>query len=807
MKRALAGGSRRRLDPAPGALAGRPARWRVGLLAGLLLLLALPSRSTLAQSPELAFEVSMPWQGWFAEDAWMPLWIEVEGDRRDRDLELRALTAKASYALALELPAGARKRLPLLVWLDAADRRAGSLQVELVEARGERLAETRLALQSLGQARLSLALGGVDALPAGLEADPRQSRALTLAPEDLPEAALGWAAVDRLILGGAALDRLGDAQRTALRQWVALGGQLFLAGGAAEAGALERLPEGLRPARAGALRGVPRLSSLAALAGRAGPRGTAQLLTLSPLPGAEQPLVSDEGLPLAAQRRYGDGVVTALAFDPAAAPFLGWDGMPALWSALDLPRPGSAWREEPPRSAWMAAGIDDGRGLPPLGWALLVLGAYILLVGPLGYLLLARWRRLDLAWLAIPIVALATSGLLFGIGRGLRDRTPRLYQLTVLRALPEVGLARIGGYLALSAPDAGPRELVVPLGLARPAADPGPARLDVRFEAEGSRLRGLASGQTEPSGLALDAIVDWPAGAAPEPLRLAEGRLNGRLVLPPGPDLAEALLLTPGGREVLGDLAPGAERSVDARYAPESPIELEARGMRGHLLAAAFASGAQPPSALATSFQMRGFAHPEAVLAGWSAEPPLAPSLVGVEAELLSETLVLLRLPIGLGSSMRFVEGSATRRSPESAARCGPAGAVLTPGYDLAEFAFPLGAGRPLPYAVWLSILGPSGDALAASGPVQVRVAVWDPAAGAWLDFDRMAAGSSAQIPRLVTRQEGRDQIRLRLARDPQDGLRAWEALREQCWEPRLSIVEGAPPDGASGEDAGAEDG
>lgn len=811
------------------------ARWFGAALLAFACSAMFPSVSKGQAADEIQIDLQAPWQGWYAEGRWMPLWVELRNPGPGRRVRLRALAQRASYEVSVELPAGAEKRLPLMVYLDASDRQQEHLPVELVGAEAELLARSTLRLKALGRRRLSLALLPAAAeLPAGLDRPASLVELLRPRPEDLPEDVLGWAAVDRILLGELRPGAMSDVQREALRQWVGLGGHLLLA-----PGALDGLPQALRPAEAGAVRTVDGLRSLGALAGDAGPRGRITLNRLDPAPDARAPLVTEEGLPLALRRPYGDGLVTVLAFDPGRAPVAAWPGLSALWQSLDRSRPNSAWSEPPPDAAWMATGIR-ARELPPaLGGLLLLLLAYIVLVGPINQAVLARRGRPEWAWISIPALALATSLMVLGLGLARRGQALETHQRTVLRAVPGAGLAMVDAYIGLRSPRSRQQDLWLARGLALPVA-----KADGGFSTAiaiqqlgppgglGSALAGLPLEPEMLSGFMVQAVLPWPesepGGPAAEPggpaveatskippLRREGPALSGSLPNPLGRNLMDAQLLAPGGAARLGDLPADARATAHLAYEPARPLSLDARGPRGHLLAALLDDGSGPASAFAATFQMRALERPDALLVGWLSEPPLgfrlarfgedgpappdaAEEIAAKEGDLPldAETLAYAHVPIELGSAgMVFVEGTATRRAAGSAEACGAAAAVLTPEYDFAEFSFALAAGEPLPYAVWLSLIGPrledagkAGD----TGPLALRIALWDPQSEDWLDFERMSSGSSLPIPRLITRLDGRDLIRLRLSLDRGRGLRVWEGLRDRCWEPRISIARGA---------------
>jgi len=64
---------------------------------------------------------------------------------------------------------------------------------------------------------------------------------------------------------------------------------------------------------------------------------------------------------------------------------------------------------------------DAGVSVPPIGALLIILIAYLVIIGPVLWFLLRRSRREPLLWLAVPAVALVTTLGVYGFGRSLRD--------------------------------------------------------------------------------------------------------------------------------------------------------------------------------------------------------------------------------------------------------------------------------------------------------------------------------------------------------------------------------------------------
>src|SRR5215831_1849985 len=204
---------------------------------------------------------------------------------------------------------------------------------------------------------------------------------------------------------------LSQTQVQALRDFVGFGGTLVVAGGSDWRRSVAPLPAELLPIRPQSTATVS-LAPLAALSGatvdaRAVPAATGSLAS-----GARSLLDSADGAPLVAELTYGAGKVLELAYDPSGdgtgqTPYatLGWTQ--ALGRSIEQvpgsgPMATSMLGPDPGFTALLPSAGDAP--LPPLWLVGVVLLAYVLIAGPLGYLL-ARRRlgRPALFWAAVPL--------------------------------------------------------------------------------------------------------------------------------------------------------------------------------------------------------------------------------------------------------------------------------------------------------------------------------------------------------------------------------------------------------------------
>jgi hypothetical protein len=143
--------------------------------------------------------------------------------------------------------------------------------------------------------------------------------------------------------------------------------------------------------------------------------------------GQLQPGASGEAwagqLPVVASMDYGGGKVTALAFDYAAAPFKQNPALAQLLVDNTLQVSNSAGVRDtflhPESVSLILKGLTEAKPISP-GYVLLFLLLYIVLIGPINFLILRRMKRRTLVWATIPVIIVAFAW--FGLNTGYLTR-------------------------------------------------------------------------------------------------------------------------------------------------------------------------------------------------------------------------------------------------------------------------------------------------------------------------------------------------------------------------------------------------
>src|SRR6202049_2353260 len=308
---------------------------------------------------------------------------------------------------------------------------------------------------------------------------------------DFPTSVLDLTGLQAIVVDGFDSASLSPAQMRALTDFVGLGGNLVITGGAVWRGTLLPLPPEVLPLRPNNTH-EESLQPLADLAGHTSSLTAA--LTTGDLLGGKSALEGPDHLPLVVEGSYGSGRITLLAFDPLADPIasdgplseIAWaQGLArsiAVTAAVQ-PYPGKVF--VPPGAAVGAPGgvsfgpngpvqsfadafvgvivQSPGATTPPVLLLRLILLAYVALPGPVASLVLRSMRRRELLWATAPIGALIFTMASYGIGFGSHG-TDFVDNAVELQRISPNGTLQAYSYQGLYAPQRGDHVISLPPG-------------------------------------------------------------------------------------------------------------------------------------------------------------------------------------------------------------------------------------------------------------------------------------------------------------------------------------------------------
>jgi hypothetical protein len=571
-------------DPDPSPLTVRPTRgarrpaWaRRGVLAAILGVLILPA---LSATPALAvddltMEATVLLDGHTRTGSWVAIDVHLTNAGPAVAGELRLAggsQGRTRFSTIVDLPTQSDKVYRMYVQPPAFGR---ELKMDLVD--GSTVIATTKATYALHDP-LQLVIGIVAERPGdiigSLNLLPNMNNVapLTIAldPADLPERVEAWGTLDRLIWQDTDSSRLTPLQLDALRGWVAGGGRLVIVGGTSGPSSLGSFPDALLPYRPTTTTDVT-AATLGGLLGEV-PSNATDVPALSGSLSGGRALASIGGRAVAAERAYGSGSVTIIGFDPTVAWLAGTDAGDGLWRRLLPPRTASGPVLTDDSQIVSAVSQLPSLALPPIGGLVALLGAYILLIGPINYLVLRRLDRREWAWVTMPVLIASFAIGAYGFGSALRGSDLIVNEVAIVRGAPGAtdGVAQV--YLGVFSPSRGTFQLRVPGGalLSSPISgdffggDGTTASLDV-IQGDPARVRDLGVGFGSLRTVRAETAVTVPLVFAD--IRLEDGRLQGTVRNDSTETLLKPAVVLGGTVAVLEDLAPGATATVDVALA------------------------------------------------------------------------------------------------------------------------------------------------------------------------------------------------------------------------------------------------
>jgi hypothetical protein len=418
------------------------------------------------QSP-FTLEVRAGYDGGYRTGEWFAVEVNIGNDGPDVSAVLEwsfpGQPEEQTFQRAIELPRGARKRILLDVFAGGFARNG---LVRLLDGSNE-LVRQDVNLESFDESVFLIGVVSSDpALLNSLEAQQvagfSNTRVRHITTSGLPESPAELRGLNALFLHDVDTAALGPAQREAIGLWVSQGGQLVISGGVnaqkVSGGLLDLLPV---QAPGALVQG-----DLAPLAGLANtntlpPNANIAISQAQPRPQAEQ---VPPGSGLIYRWRYGSGLVLFSAFYLSS--LRGWAGEGALWGQLLerqptlLPGAGATLH----RFNLLDRGVLDlpALNLPSTWTILLFLLIYILIIGPLNYVVLRRLRRLEFAWLTIPLIVLSFAAGLYLVGRVVRGGQPQFNQVAVVQGVEGQNRGAATSFIGLFSPSRSSYTLAFP---------------------------------------------------------------------------------------------------------------------------------------------------------------------------------------------------------------------------------------------------------------------------------------------------------------------------------------------------------
>lgn len=554
-------------------------RLRRPVLALIAALLAFgPVALPVAAASNVTLEARALLQGHTRAGSWMTVEVRVSNGGPAVTGELRLAGGSQGhtrFGVAVDLPTGSRKSFFLHAQPPAFGR---SLTVDLVSA-GSTVASTDVAylvhdasqlVVGVVAARPQAIVAELD-LPAGVNGAP--AVVVPLAIADLPDRVEAWATLDRLVWQDVDSNQLSKGQLAALRGWLAAGGRLVVTGGTGGIATLAAFPDDLLPYRPTATVDLPAAAIAPLVEGL--PADAPDLPSMAGSVTRGRSLLSVGDRAVAAEMTYGSGSVTLLGFDPATPSLVAVKGIAALWQ-----------RYLPPRFSGGGVAVDNDSNLisavaqlpvlalPPVGGLLLLLAAYVLIIGPINYLVLRRLDRRELAWVTMPVLVVGFAVASYAYGSLVRGGEVILNEIAIVRGGSGVTDGQAQVYLGLFSPTRGTYDVTLPGGalVASPISaefggGTGADSLDV-LQGDPARVRGLEIGYGSLRAIRADTPTTVPR--LDVSLALKDGVITGRIDNTSDEPLEQVAVVVGNSVAVVGDLA--AHSSGNVSLTPASNL-------------------------------------------------------------------------------------------------------------------------------------------------------------------------------------------------------------------------------------------
>jgi hypothetical protein len=549
----------------------RVVRVAVAFAVGGLLVLGLLAPAAVSADAGFTMTARALIQGHVRQGAWFAIAVDIANAGPTVTGELRVgggTDSKTRFGIPVELATGSRKTYILYAQPPTF---GGSVKVQLVN--GEQVvAEAQVAIALHDQSQL--VVGVVSENPAKIVSELKllpspggaPAAIATLTTDDLPERLQAWAPLDRLIWQDVDASSLTPAQLAALRGWIAGGGRLVIVGGTAGADSLAAFPDDILPYRPTAVLDADPSALRPILGGM--PDGATTLTAYAGDPGTGHVLATSGDRVIAADRKLGNGSITLLGFDPTTSWIAKGDAWDTpLWRRLLPSRSGGTVSLADDQTIVAAVTNLPSLALPPIGGVLVLLFGYILLVGPVNYLVLRRLDKREWAWFTVPALILVFTAGSFGIGGLMRGSEVIVHEVGIVRGAPGTDAAVASSYLGVFSPNRGTYQASVQGDALLSSPMNGEffgngtgATLDV-LQGDPSRVRDLAVGVGSIRTIRAEASATGPDITGD--LKLADGHVKGSVTNHSDRTLQAVALVVGTSAVRLKDIAAGATVDVD----------------------------------------------------------------------------------------------------------------------------------------------------------------------------------------------------------------------------------------------------
>lgn len=570
---------------------------RLLLVIFVLAVLLLPSIYARADGPNIQMQAVVGFDGYYKIGQWIPISVDVENKGQDFNGQLQAIcyqdqSSDVIFSTPAVIPAGSKKRLTLYGKIGMLQK---SMDIRLVQGSNviKAIKVDKLSPISPTSHMLGILTDDKAALNYWWGKLPNEYifsdyEAVALAAERLSDRAEVLKNLSVLIINNYNTSTLSQRQLEAIDEWVKSGGVLIVGTGPNGYKVLSGI-NGIVHIKAGDINELADVSKIETMAGQSLSADVKLQLMDIKAPAGQIVLAQDDRGLVWIQPK-GAGYIFVSAFDLGLSPFANWSGSKLFWDnllmrAMDAQksmqlRPNGAnmfafYGPDPYSSIQQALQSIKAMDLPSISNLILLLVAYMVIIGPLGYFALKKLDKREWMWFIVPISALAFAVIIYVLGYTAKGAEVVTNTITFVDMHDGSGASSARSYVGIFIPRRGDYTVevdgntLVSLGASQ--------SVNAQWQASDDRQRTVKASvlQSQTNAMTLYDANVWtmqvftldgpmpPLGEIKADLAYCDGKITGMLLNNTGYALDEVVLFTPYGYQAIKDLASGQSKPVE----------------------------------------------------------------------------------------------------------------------------------------------------------------------------------------------------------------------------------------------------
>jgi len=555
-----------------------------------------------AERDDVVMEAQVGFDGYFRLEQWTPITVEIENNGEDIQGVLEVVANQDSvraviFSRPVVVPKNSKKRFVLYVQVNTIQK---EMNIKLVQE-----GKTIKSYEVKGLIPLTWSkylLGVVTEDKAGmnywwnvLTSDRifADHETVHMDLQDIPERKEVLDNFRILVFNNADTSLMTKEQKTALISWIEDGGILIVGTGANGNKTLSGLSSEILPLQAGNIISINSVDELSRIAdNKLADNSTLQIMDFRTDVGKF--VVQGEEHNLVWKHQIGKGYIFVSAFDLGLEPIVNWVGNKTFWGNLLLQHLDSgtvAELEEPEMQRKTAYSMDTyyqvrdalsriaAMEMPDFASLLILLLVYLVIVGPVNYIILKKLDKREWAWFTIPMIVILFSAGIYTMGYAKKGNEVITNTISAVKLNSRSSSAQVDTYVGVFIPKKGDytvsfnKDVLMKTfnyddGYYGPTEEEGaenkiiqarinqgnPASLEL-YDANLWTMRILTMNDTKPD-----------FGTLKSELYYHDGKIEGRITNNTPYPLTDLVVYTSYGYQKIGNIASGESKQVDFTF-------------------------------------------------------------------------------------------------------------------------------------------------------------------------------------------------------------------------------------------------